>query len=144
MASLLHLMPEYGRHGSEKAPLSLAELQRLRTRFAATYSQASALGGLDCTGLAARGETSGTHGDLYIAPCDDPLPGFGALGSTCLEDLRMSVTVHQARHSRPLVGLAWKLRDIKSKHERGCWAAMSSVVRYERHARLATEWALFL
>ena len=31
---------------------------------AATYAQAGVLGGLDSTGLAARGEASGTHGYL--------------------------------------------------------------------------------
>ena len=55
--------------------------------------------------------------------------------------LRVSVTAHQARHSRPPIDLAWTLRDTTSVQKRGRWAAMSSILRYERHARLATKWA---
>ena len=63
----------------------------------------------------------------------------GALAETASE-LRASVTAYQARHCRPSIDLAWKLRDITSVQKRCRWVAMSSVVRNERHARLATEW----
>ena len=63
-----------------------------------------------------------------------------ALAETASE-LRVSVIAFQARDSGPSIDLAWKLPDIKPVQKRARWAAMSSVVRYERHARLATEWA---
>ena len=103
--------------------------------FAAIYAQAGALGGLDRTGLAVRGEAWSTHGYLYIAPCDDLLPAFRAVGSACSKTLHHRqdewqptgmYSSHQARHSEPSIDLAWKLRDIKY---RSAVAATSSVVR---------------
>ena len=56
--------------------------------------------------------------------------------------LRMPcVCPYQMRHSGPSIDLADKRRSLDEAQRRGRWAQPRSMMRYERRARLAAEWA---
>ena len=56
--------------------------------------------------------------------------------------LRMPcVCPYQMRHSGPSIDLADKRRSLEEAQRRGRWAQPRSMMRYERRARLAAEWA---
>ena len=59
-------------------------------------------------------------------------------------ELQIDVTPYQARHSGPSIDMALQTRTLEAVQKRGRWMAVSSVRRYERHARLAAEWAKLL
>jgi len=52
-----------------------------------------------------------------------------------------SVVPYQMRHSGPSIDLADRRRSLAEAQQRGRWSQARSMVRYERHARLAAEWA---
>ena len=52
-----------------------------------------------------------------------------------------TVCPYQMRHSGPSIDLADKRRSLDEAQRRGRWAQPRSMMRYERRARLAAEWA---
>ena len=49
------------------------------------------------------------------------------------------VTRHQTRHSRPSIDRAGKFRTLDEVRQRGAWTSMSSVLRYDKSSKLATD-----
>eukprot|EP00974_Lingulodinium_polyedra_P084474 8177027-Lingulodinium_polyedra.AAC.1 len=45
------------------------------------------------------------------------------------------------RHSGPSIDLALGHRSLREAKKRGRWMSDSTVLRYERHARLGAEWS---
>jgi len=82
---------------------------------------------------------------LAIQPKGTPLwdfsyPELAGYLKKAATELGLSVHAYQARHSGPWIDLALGLRTLEAAQKRGRWASAKSVIRYERHARLATEW----
>jgi integrase len=72
---------------------------------------------------------------------DFSYPEFAAPLKTAAAELGVTVHAYQARHSGPSIDLAKGLRTLEAAQKRGRWASPKSVIRYERHARLAAEWS---
>ncbi|CAK0823925.1 unnamed protein product, partial [Prorocentrum cordatum] len=70
-------------------------------------------------------------------------PEYCKMFSLCLQDLQVKAKVvpYQMRHSGASIDMARRRRRLADVQKRGQWKTNRSVVRYEKHARLAATWA---
>ena len=67
-------------------------------------------------------------------------PEYLAVFKQATKDLGLNVVPYEARHSGPSIDRAKNWRTAADVKKRGMWAALSSVARYEKPARLAASW----